>query len=234
MTFIDISVIKFLNQFAAQSCTFDYIMALLSDFSPLKGGIFSAMLWWGWFQRKGDRTRNQELVLTAVISSFVAIIIARLLAHSLPFHNRPIHVPNLMARYPCSMKSTIIAGWIDWSSFPSDHAVMFFALATGLLFIFGRSALWWYLYVIVVICFPRLYLGLHFPSDLFAGALLGILITFVIYKTDTRKLITTPLLKLSDRYPGPFYACYFLLTYEIATMFSGTRTIGSYLFKIVR
>lgn len=129
MISIDISVIKFLNPFAAQSCNFDYMMALLSDFSPLKGGIFSAMLWWGWFRSKGDPLKNRELVLATVLSSFIAILVARLLAFSLPFRHRPMHVPDLMLRTPCSLNPAGIAGWVDWSAFPSDHAVMFFALA---------------------------------------------------------------------------------------------------------
>jgi hypothetical protein len=43
--------------------------------------------------------------------------------------------------------------------FPSDHAVMFSALAVGLCFVSLRLGLFATLYVVCAICFPRAYLG---------------------------------------------------------------------------
>jgi hypothetical protein len=57
-----------------------------------------------------------------------------------------------------------------WSSFPSDHACLFFALATGLCLIspvIGGLAL---LHASLIVSLPRIYLGLHYPTDVLAGA----------------------------------------------------------------
>jgi len=58
--------------------------------------------------------------------------------------------------------------------FPSDHAVLFFALATGLFMAHRKLGIAAYAWVIVAICFPRLYLGIHWPTDVIAGAAVGV------------------------------------------------------------
>jgi len=60
-------------------------------------------------------------------------------------------------------------------SFPSGHATVAFALATSL----SRSFPHWYVIVpsfayASVVSYSRLYLGAHYPSDVFAGALVGV------------------------------------------------------------
>ena len=63
-------------------------------------------------------------------------------------------------------------------SFPSGHAAASFSAASALFF--ARSK-WWIPSAIlaVIISFSRLYLYVHFPSDVLVGALLGILFGFV-------------------------------------------------------
>src|SRR5436305_1770769 len=56
---------------------------------------------------------------------------------------------------------------------PSDHAVLFALLAAGLWFqnrFIGCVAA---CCVMLLIWFPRVYLGIHWPSDILAGAFLG-------------------------------------------------------------
>lgn len=57
-------------------------------------------------------------------------------------------------------------------SFPSAHAANWFALAAVALFFYRRSA--WFMYPLACgVAFSRLYVGVHYPSDLLAGAILG-------------------------------------------------------------
>lgn len=80
------------------------------------------------------------------------------------------------------------------TSFPSIHAAFIFGLA----FVFSANTkkLWvkiaWYLLAILV-CFSRIWLGAHYPVDVLAGALLGIIFGFLsikftpyLYKSLTR------------------------------------------------
>lgn len=48
---------------------------------------------------------------------------------------------------------------------------------------FGRSSLWgWALALAALIAFSRLYLYVHYPSDVLAGALLGILTGWLMWR----------------------------------------------------
>jgi len=63
-------------------------------------------------------------------------------------------------------------------SFPSSHATNHFAIATllcGLLKISGRKSWFWYLWA-VLISLAQVYVGVHYPLDIIAGALLGIVL----------------------------------------------------------
>ena len=71
--------------------------------------------------------------------------------------------------------------WADWTyqSFPSGHATTAFALAAVIGFVSPR---WWYpgLGLAVVIGVSRVALGVHYPSDVVAGAFLGILGAYLV------------------------------------------------------
>ena len=58
-------------------------------------------------------------------------------------------------------------------SFPSGHAAMFFALATVLFFVRRRWGIWFFV-LTVLMGYARVLVGVHWPSDVFAGAVVGI------------------------------------------------------------
>ena len=65
-------------------------------------------------------------------------------------------------------------------SFPSGHTAISFAAASALFF--ARSRLWIPASVVAaLIAFSRLYLYVHFPSDVLAGCLIGILCGFLAW-----------------------------------------------------
>lgn len=84
-------------------------------------------------------------------------------------------------------------------SFPSCHAANTFALATFLSLCFRNRGMTWFLFVwAAVVSVSRLYLGVHYPSDILAGGLIGSAIAAVFYWIDTKipfgKKILLPLL----------------------------------------
>ncbi len=68
----------------------------------------------------------------------------------------------------------------DWS-FPSGHTLSSFEAATA---IFQYNRIWGSAAYILAgfIAFSRMYLQVHFPSDVLAGAVLGILIALWVYE----------------------------------------------------
>jgi undecaprenyl-diphosphatase len=58
------------------------------------------------------------------------------------------------------------------NSMPSAHAANMFA-ATMVLFLFYRKSLWFMLPLALGVAFSRVYNGVHYPSDVLAGAILG-------------------------------------------------------------
>lgn len=66
-------------------------------------------------------------------------------------------------------------------SFPSGHAMIAFTMAyiLGELGKFGKFGKWGLYLLAVLISFSRIYLGKHYPADVLAGAILGMLIGFL-------------------------------------------------------
>lgn len=85
---------------------------------------------------------------------------------------RPANVDN-----PLSEFVHIVNGYRGGRyGFPSCHAANTFGLACFIAFVFRHRLLVWFMMAWAVLtCYSRAYLGVHYPGDLLAGALLGLL-----------------------------------------------------------
>ncbi|MFK8037165.1 MAG: phosphatase PAP2 family protein [Crocinitomicaceae bacterium] len=75
--------------------------------------------------------------------------------------------------------------------FVSSHAANFFAITTFLVACFFKfSKKWFFLFLwATLIGYSRIYLGVHYPADVFVGGILGISIGYIVY------LISKPIQK---------------------------------------
>lgn len=170
MEFFDTEIICVRNQFAQQYPFFDKL------FSLLNGHLFrtvplAAIVWWTWFKEDNTDNTNRERIIATILSCMFAILISMIVSILFPFRPRPLTIQGLVSRFPvCD------SGWETLSSFPSDHAVLFFTLVTGLAFVSRSLGVFALIYTILFVCFPRAYQGQHYPKDIIAGALIGIIV----------------------------------------------------------
>jgi undecaprenyl-diphosphatase len=117
-----------------------------------------------WLLARPDADLRWKLACaSALTSAGVALaanqVIARLWERPRPFAAHPLDTHLLATPSPDP-------------SFPSDHAAAAFAIAVAVL-TFSRPVGAWLLAVATAIALLRIAVGLHYPSDVVAGALVG-------------------------------------------------------------
>ena len=201
----------------------------IADLYTFKGLMLISVLWWMWFQ-SGERSRwRREMVIATIFSGLMALFIGRALTHWLPFRVRPIYSPELHAYFATGASKDALL--TSWSSFPSDHAMLWMAIATGIFLVWKRIGLLALAYTVVFICLPRAYLGFHYPTDLLVGAAVGIAITWLMTREAIRARYAAPLLRRIERYPGPSATLAFVLCLQLVTQFDELRKLASGLFR---
>lgn len=106
------------------------------------------------------------MVLAASLSDFTSSTLVKKKVQRLRPCNDPEMVDKIQRRVPCG------GGY----SFTSSHAANHFAVAVFLILMFGNLAPWlkpaalsW----AALIAFSQVYVGVHYPGDVFFGAILG-------------------------------------------------------------
>ncbi|MFM2330601.1 MAG: hypothetical protein RLZZ26_108 [Candidatus Parcubacteria bacterium] len=76
----------------------------------------------------------------------------------------------------------------SWS-FPSGHATFFFAMATTIFLYHKRWGIFFYV-MAVLVSLGRVAAGVHYPSDIIAGAIVGTLTAYGVYATARKAGVT--------------------------------------------
>jgi undecaprenyl-diphosphatase len=227
----DASIIAFLNQFAHRSPAFDYFVVVIGTNTLAKGGVIAAMIWWAWFRPAENKTADHEYLFYGILASFFSVVSARVLADVLPYRQRPIHNAALHFQIPYHVN--LANNVIDWSSFPSDHAAMFFALATCIFFVSRGAGILALLHALLAVSLSRVYMGMHYPTDILAGAALGVGFASLAKISAIRITVTRPAMGWLEKSPGTFYAFLFILTFLVAVIFDPVRKTLLIFFKMM-
>ncbi len=157
---LDVTLFHWVNP-ALSSALLDVLMPFCSGnrfFVPVFVLICVSLAIWG-----GARGRLCILMLLLAVGlgdTLVCNTIKQLLHRPRPFLALAgVHVPDAIGRTPSG-------------SMPSSHAANWFAAAV-VTFIYYRRSVWFMLPLAMLVGFSRIYNGVHYPSDVLAGAVLG-------------------------------------------------------------
>jgi undecaprenyl-diphosphatase len=180
-----------------------------------------ALYCFAWF-RSGESedsvetARVRQTLLYTLIICIPGLLLTRILTSTLPFRERPIENQLLHLRLAYHFDPS---SFLAWSSFPSDHAVLFFALATGMFLVNRKLGVLLYLHSFFIISLPRVFLGIHYPTDILGGALIGIALAYPARWESVRATVTHPVFQIKEYSPGFFYVCLMFLVYETAGLY---------------
>ncbi len=224
----DAGVVAFFNHFARRSYALDGLVRLVNGYMFRVTGIL-AVLWWAWFRDREDKSTTREVLASGMLACLFSLALSRGLSAVMPFRERPLREPTLHFQLPYGENARALIGW---SSFPSDHAAVYFTLAACLWFVSrpaGAVAVGW---ALLVTALPRVYLGLHYPTDIISGMLLGVGVACLASTGRVRRVLSGVPMRWEDRHPGAFYAGMFLYTFQLATAFDPLRDLLQYAWAV--
>ena len=162
---LDITLFYFLNV-SMQNVFFDWLMPFITNryhWYPVWIVLAVLLLWKG-----GNKGRWAVLLIIPVI--FLSDQISSHVLKSLFGRLRP-----------CMVLSDIhlIGNKKTSYSFPSSHAANFFAAAVFFNYFYPRYR-WWYFITACLVSYSRIYIGIHYPSDVIAGGIVGVLCAYFV------------------------------------------------------
>ncbi|WP_052214537.1 phosphatase PAP2 family protein [Belnapia sp. F-4-1] len=218
----DLWVTKSVNAYAGQSVVLDQFIGQICFYNsvkmlPIVAAFFA--LWLG-AQKTGQ---GRRLFLQGIFGGFAALVASRLIQNLGPNRPRPLYAISDFV-VPIDRPADVLR---DWGSFPSDTAALSFALSFALWRADRRLGAAAFAWSAVIVCFPRLYCGLHYMSDLLAGAMIGIVATILVGRwhrlTDFAIRVTE---RAERRHATIFGIALVMLAYQFTTMFEDVRVLA--------
>jgi undecaprenyl-diphosphatase len=150
----------------------DWLMIFFANYLPYLALIFFAYLI---FASVDQRTNQWASRYYFLFLSALSILIARgMITEIVRFF-----YPRLRPFDALNFKPLI--SHASNASFPSGHAVVLFIIVC-LVFYLNKKWFWHFLIGVLVIGLARVYVGVHWPSDILAGALLALLTVVLVKK----------------------------------------------------
>ncbi len=129
------------------------------------------------FLKKGWR-RAITVILAIGLVILIADQVSASIIKPLVARARPSHNPDLQSTIH------IVNGYRGGAfGFVSSHAANCFGIALLLAMIFKHRAFTWTMVVwATLMCYSRIYLGVHYPGDIVCGAILGFIAAWIVYR----------------------------------------------------
>ena len=162
---MDLLFFQKLNGLVFTSKVLDYIGIFLASYLPwILGAILVALFIW---------KKNRIMVLSAAISVFLSRIVITEILKIIIHRPRPYVVLDLVKK--------IIPENSDLKSMPSGHAAIFFAIAMAV-YLYNKKLGIFFFIGAILMGIARVFCGVHWPSDILVGAIIGILSAIIVDK----------------------------------------------------
>lgn len=162
---MDLFLFQKINSLAHTSKILDWIGIFLADYALYTAGIILlVLLFW-----KKNRLMVVSVAISVILSRLIITEIIRYFYH----YPRPYVVLEAAKK--------LIAENQDYASFPSGHAAIFFAIAMAIYFFNKKLGIVFFVGAILI-GIARIFVGIHWPSDILGGAIIGILSAWFISK----------------------------------------------------
>ncbi len=205
---------------------------LVQNNDLIKDAPIIAALWWAWFQ--GDNRNEPDRIkrlISIIVFSILAVFLARGLALVLPFRVRPLNAELEGFRALAGLGEH---AFVTWSAFPSDNAVLFTCLVAGIWSVSRKLGVFAGAWFLVFVCLPRLIAGIHWPTDLIGGGIIGGFLAWVALRPRVYTTIGGFGFYWLERAKGPMYALLFLLTFQLARLFDESIDIAYAILTAIR
>lgn len=167
----DLSILFAINGLSGHISWLDHLITYYTKYGPVLFGVYLIGLWFAG-KNSEERKENRKQALYAFFSALLALGISQFVGlmwfRNRPYIDQPVH--------------RLVSVTAD-ASFPSDHAAGSFSIAGSILF--GQSVSRTILTVLaILLSLSRVYVGVHYPSDILGGMVVGLLSSMVINKNQ--------------------------------------------------
>ncbi len=167
---LDIWLLKFLNALVGQSAAGDFIILILARYFPY---VFALYIIW-WFFQKYDFRDGIKAIAAAFVARYAVVESVR---YFYP-RPRPFLIHEIQNLYPA-----------ESGSFPSGHVTFLFALSAAAYRKNKKVGLWFFA-ISIFHGLTRIMAGIHYPSDILGGIIVGLAVFYIISKIPLPKTST--------------------------------------------
>jgi len=219
---LDRAALQWVNGFVGVHPGMDNAVRFVAEWNFGRSFWLGCFLIWAWFRLTHRDTRLK--IVSGMTGLLIATVISRTVQIMVPVHSRPF---NFIAELSLHVPRHLDTHWGAVSSFPSDTATLYFALAA---IIFSVSRAWGvaaFAWVALVIALPRVYILYHWPSDILGGLILGAGGVFMAQRLRDTVPQFSAIITIEKLEPGLFYPVMFVLLFQIIDSFNAVElTIG--------
>ncbi len=165
--------LDWINDLAGRSWLLDHAMEAAANYAVY---AIVALAIVSWFVRSGRGGDRRLAVYTGGISAIISRVIALIIQHFY-VHPRPF----VLTTHPLVYRSdvTVLIHHSADASFPSEHSTGSFAVAAGVGLYRHRLGVL-LLALAALVAFSRVFVGIHYPADVAAGAAIGVLVAVAV------------------------------------------------------